>query len=88
MCVGSIALLVGISDDHGVRTGRLDDGCQVPLGFVPGARLGDRLLLHLGVPVEVLDPDQARDALCLRAQAAAFGATVGREQDQTILGDD
>lgn len=75
MCVGTIATLIEIRDEEGVRVGRLDDGCVVALTFVPGARLGDPLLLHLGIPVEVLDPDAARDALCLRADAAAAART-------------
>jgi hypothetical protein len=55
MCVGSIATLVEAWDD-GVCVGRLGDGCVVPLSFVPEARPGDQLLLHLGIPVEVLEP--------------------------------
>jgi hydrogenase maturation factor len=67
MCLGSIAVLVETWEDGGVRLGRLDDGCVVPLSFVPGASPGAHLLVHLGIPVEVLDPDAARDALVLRA---------------------
>lgn len=66
MCVGSIVRLVAIRDDAGVPVGSLDDGCEVPLSFVPGASVGAYLLLHLGIPVEILDPEQARDALVLR----------------------
>ena len=71
MCVGAIARLDEAWDDDGARLGRLDDGCVVSLSFVPEARHGDQLLLHLGIPVEVLHPDAARDALTLRADAAA-----------------
>jgi hydrogenase maturation factor len=69
MCVGSIARLVETWEEGELRLGQLDDGCVVPLTFVPEARPGAQLLLHLGVPVEVLDPDTARDALALRASA-------------------
>ena len=65
MCLGSIALLVEAWDD-GTRVGRLDDGGIVPLTFVPDALPGSHLLIHLGIPVEVLDPDAAREALALR----------------------
>jgi hypothetical protein len=54
-----------------VRVARLDDGCVVPLGYVPPPRAGDHLLLHLGIPVEVLSPVEARDALALRAEGGA-----------------
>ena len=71
MCVGAIAHLDEAWDDGGARLGRLDDGCVVSLSFVPDAHAGDHLLLHLGIPVEVLHPDAARDALALRASGAA-----------------
>jgi len=71
MCVGSIARLVESWEDEGTRIGRLDDGCVVPLSFVPDAPPGAHLLLHLGIPVEVLDPDAAREAVALRAAGAA-----------------
>ena len=67
MCLGTIAVLAETWDDEGARLGRLDDGCVVPLSFVPGAAPGAHLLLHLGIPVEVLEPDAARDALELRS---------------------
>ena len=76
MCVGTIAKLVEVIDRDGVRTGRLADGCIVPLTFVPDAATGAQLLLHLGIPVEVLDPEAAREALCLRAQAIAQAASI------------
>ena len=68
MCLGSIAVLAEAWDDDGVPVGRLDDGCVVSLSFVPDAEPGAHLLLHLGIPVEVLDPETARDALELRAR--------------------
>lgn len=67
MCLGSIAVLAEAWDDDGVRVGRLDDGCIVSLSFVPDAPPGAHLLIHLGIPVEVISPDAAREALALRA---------------------
>jgi hypothetical protein len=55
MCLGTVAVLAEAWEDDGVRVGRMDDGCVLPLLFVPDAREGDQLLLHLGIPVEVLD---------------------------------
>ena len=68
MCVGSIVLLAEAWDEGSARVGRLDDGCVVPLSFVPDAAPGAHLLLHLGIPVEVLDPETAREALELREE--------------------
>jgi hydrogenase maturation factor len=71
MCLGSVAVLAEAWDEDGVRLGRLDDGCVVALSFVPEAEPGMHLLVHLGLPVEVLAPEAARDALALRATAAS-----------------
>jgi len=71
MCIGSITVLREVWEENGARLGRVEDGCVVPLAYVPDARPGVHLLLHLGIPVEVLDPDAARDALELRAQGGA-----------------
>ena len=57
MCVGSIAILEEAWEDDGTRVGRLDDGSVVSLAFVEDAGPGAHLLLHLGIPVEVLDPE-------------------------------
>ena len=67
MCLGSIAVLVDSWEDEGVPVGRLDTGATVSLAFVPGARAGAHLLVHLGIPVEILEPDTAAEALALRA---------------------
>jgi hydrogenase maturation factor len=54
MCIGTSALLVEVLDEDTGRAGRLADGRVVSLGFLPEAEAGDTVLLHLGVPVEVL----------------------------------
>ena len=55
MCIGSVAYLADVWDDDGARAGQLTDGRVVALGFLPEARAGDAVLLHLGIPVELLD---------------------------------
>ena len=67
MCLGGIALLVEEWEERGARVGRLDDGDVVSLAFVPEARAGTYVLVHLGIPVEVLAPEDAEAALALRA---------------------
>jgi hydrogenase maturation factor len=68
MCLGEITTLVEAWDDDGARLGRLADGSIVPLSFVPEAEPGSVLLVHLGIPVEVLAAERARVALALRDQ--------------------
>jgi hydrogenase maturation factor len=71
MCLGSIDVLEQAWEDGGARTGRLGCGKIVPLAFVPEAREGDHVLVHLGVPVEVLDAQSAKEALALRAEGGS-----------------
>jgi hydrogenase maturation factor len=56
MCIGTATLLAEVWEDAGARAGRLADGRVVSLAFLPEAEAGDVVLLHLGVPVEVLPP--------------------------------
>lgn len=69
MCLGAIAILVEAWDEDGVRVGRLDDGRVVPLAFVPDAEPGAHVLVHVGIPAEVLDDAVVREALALRREA-------------------
>jgi hydrogenase maturation factor len=57
MCIGSSAVLVEVWDDEGARVGRLGDGHVVSLAFLPEAEAGDIVLVHLGIPVEVVAPE-------------------------------
>ena len=66
MCLGELAELVDTWEEDGARVGRLEDGSVVTLGFVPEAEAGAQLLVHLGIPVEVLDPATAAEARSLR----------------------
>ena len=66
MCLGTIVPLVDAWEEAGTRVGRLEDGAVVTLAFLPEAEPGDQLLVHLGVPVEVLALDDARTATALR----------------------
>lgn len=71
MCLGSIVQLVDTWEDEGAYVGRLEDGNVIPLAYVPSARAGAYVLVHLGIPVEVLDAEVAREALALRQTALA-----------------
>lgn len=67
MCLGTIALLAETWETGGNRVGRLEDGTVVSLAFLPEAEAGAHVLVHLGVPVEILSPADAAEALALRA---------------------
>jgi hydrogenase maturation factor len=71
MCLGTIQLLEEVWKDGEARVGRLEDGTVASLGFVPEAQPGVYLIVHLGVPVEVLRVEDAETALGLRSGAGA-----------------
>ena len=68
MCLGKIMMLEETWEDGGARAGRLADGSVVSLGFVPDAAPDDYVIVHLGVPVEVLSRQDAEAALGLRGE--------------------
>jgi hydrogenase maturation factor len=70
MCLGGIARLTETWEEARVRMGRLEDGDEVTLSFVPDATPGHYVLVHLGIPVEVLDPAAAEEALALRGESS------------------
>ena len=70
MCLGTIEVLAETWEEEGARVGRLADGAVVSLAFVPEAAVGEHVLVHLGVPVEVLEEEAARVALQLREGGA------------------
>ena len=55
MCIGSVAYVAEVWETDGARAARLSNGRVVSLGFLPDAQVGDAVLLHLGIPVEVLE---------------------------------
>ena len=57
MCIGTSAVLAEVWSEEGSRVARLGDGHVVSLAFLPEAEAGDVVLLHLGIPVEVLVPE-------------------------------
>jgi len=59
MCIGSRAVVAEVWEEEGSRIGRLSDGCVVSLAFLPEAAAGDTVLLHLGIPVEVVVPESS-----------------------------
>ena len=68
MCLGSIDVLAESWQDGEARIGRLGCGKVVPLAFVPDVEDGDHVLVHLGIPVEVLEPEAAQEAMALRSE--------------------
>ena len=62
MCLAVPGIVLDLRADGDLRMGRVDFGGvrrEVCLDFVPEARPGDRVLVHAGFALRVLDPDAA-----------------------------
>jgi hydrogenase expression/formation protein HypC len=79
MCLAVPGRILSVSDDDPVlRVGRVDFGGVVKainLAYVPEARIGDYVLVHVGFALAVIDETEARRTLaCLREIAARDAA--------------
>lgn len=65
MCLAVPGKIIEIRED-GLRTGRVSFGQvvkEVSLAVVPGARVGDYVMIHAGMALEVIDEEAARKVL-------------------------
>jgi hydrogenase expression/formation protein HypC len=66
MCLAVPGKIVAIEGDAELRMARIDfDGVQrdVCLAYVPEARLGDYVLVHVGFAIATIDEAEARETL-------------------------
>ena len=71
MCLGVPGRLVEVSQDEGIRFGRVEFGGitkRVCLEYVPHAAPGDFVLVHVGFALTTLDEAQAARTFELLAQ--------------------
>jgi hydrogenase expression/formation protein HypC len=78
MCLGAIGVIREVYEENGLPMARVEGDVRAPevcLLYVPDARPGDHVLVELGFAVEVLQPEEAAEALRLRS------ASAGRERE-------
>ena len=78
MCLGTIGVIREVYEENGLPMARVEGDVRprvVCLLYVPAAVPGDHVLVELGFAVDVLEPDEAAEALRLRSVAA------GQEQE-------
>jgi hydrogenase expression/formation protein HypC len=66
MCLAVPGKIVSITGDHELRSGVVSFGDiqkQVSLAFVPEARVGDYVLVHVGFAISVVDEAEAQTVL-------------------------
>lgn len=74
MCLGALATVTRIWDEDGVRMAEIDRSGRpetVALLYVPEAVPGDTVLVHLGFPVQIVEPELADEARRLREEMGA-----------------
>ena len=70
MCLGVPGEVLDLGEAP-LRMGRVAFGGvarTVSLALVPGAAVGDYVLVHAGTALQVLDPDRAREVLAILAE--------------------
>ena len=68
MCLAIPGKVVGIVERDGIRTGRVQFGGivrQACLDFVPEAKEGDYVMVHVGFAISVVDKDEAERTYAL-----------------------
>jgi hydrogenase expression/formation protein HypC len=73
MCLGIPGQVVEVSDDDGVRMGKVSFGGvsrRVCLDHVRDAAIGDWVLVHVGFALSRLDQEEAARTLALLAELA------------------
>jgi hydrogenase expression/formation protein HypC len=82
MCLGIPGKITEITKQGSLRMGKVDFGGvskQTCLDFVPEARLGDYVLIHVGFAISVLSEEEAQDRLSAVREVAEFARDLGLE---------
>ena len=79
MCLGIPGRIVDVWGDHELINGHVDFGGvvkEVCLAYVPDARPGDYVIVHVGFAITRIDEEEARRTLAVLAE---MGDLVGLE---------
>lgn len=80
MCLAVPGLVVSVEGDELQRTGRVDFGGvlrDISFAYLPEARPGDYVLVHVGLALSVVDEEAARETLELLAEMGGVGVPDG-----------
>lgn len=74
MCLAVPGKIVSISGDDLMKTGKVSFGGilkEVNLGYLPEAKIGDYVIVHVGFALSIVDPEAAEQTL---ADLAVIGS--------------
>lgn len=82
MCLGIPGKVLEISEDSGIRMGKVDFGGiikEVCLAYLPEIRVGDYAIVHVGFAITQLDEQSAQESLALFEEMGMLREEFGDE---------
>ena len=82
MCLAIPGRIVEVNEDGLMRMGRVDFGGvtrEVCLAYVPEARIGDYVIVHVGFAISQLDEDEAQETIRLLVESGILGEERGTQ---------
>jgi hydrogenase expression/formation protein HypC len=82
MCLAIPGRIVEVNEDGLMRMGRVDFGGvtrEVCLAYVPEARIGDYVIVHVGFAISQLDEDEAQETIRLLVESGILGEEPGAQ---------
>ena len=82
MCLGIPGKVLEISEETGIRMGKVDFGGivkEVCLAYLPEIQVGDYAIVHVGFAITQLDEASAQETLALFQQLGVIGEEFGDE---------
>ncbi len=83
MCLSIPGKIVEIYNDGSLLMGRVDFGGvlkEVCLDYVPEAKTGQYVLIHVGFAISLLDEDEAQETLDILREMAAFDDELNTDE--------
>lgn len=80
MCLAIPGKVAQIEENHGMRTGRIQFGGitrQACLDFVPEAKEGDYVMVHVGFAISVVDKEEAERTYALLESMGLLADELG-----------
>ena len=80
MCLGIPGRITETYETDGLRMGKIDFGGtqrEACLAYVPGATVGDYVLIHVGFAISQISESEAQETLALLRQMADLEEEIG-----------